>query len=96
MSHSVDLDDLLTNKEAATLLGINPNTLEIWRCKGRGPAFIKLGTSPKAGVRYLRSALLAWRAKQSFTSTSAYTATLRQPISKPSDARPMKKRAVSA
>lgn len=28
------IDDLLTNEEAAALLGIKPNTLEIWRGKG--------------------------------------------------------------
>ena len=39
---------LLTTPEAATLLGMKPETLEIWRWAGRGPTFYKLGRS----VRY--------------------------------------------
>ncbi|AVP34222.1 hypothetical protein C6W84_09505 [Acinetobacter baumannii] len=35
--------DLLTTKEAASLLGFKKNTLEIWRTKGKGPQFIKVG-----------------------------------------------------
>lgn len=75
MSNSVDLDGLLTNEEAAALLGIKPNTLEIWRYKGRGPPFIKLGDAPQAAVRYIRSAVTDWVAQRSFASTSAYSAT---------------------
>lgn len=36
-------DDLLTSAETAALLSIKTNTLEIWRNKGKGPAFIKMG-----------------------------------------------------
>jgi hypothetical protein len=28
---------------AASLLGVKPGTLEVWRCKGIGPKFVKLG-----------------------------------------------------
>ena len=28
---------------AAPLLGVKPGTLEVWRCKGIGPRFIKSG-----------------------------------------------------
>ncbi len=31
-------------QEAAAYLGVKPNTLEIWRCKHRGPKYAKLGT----------------------------------------------------
>lgn len=70
---TVDLNDLLLNEEAAALLGIRGNTLEIWRHKGKGPPFIKLGDAPQAPVRYLRSALMEWVAKRSFANTSAYS-----------------------
>jgi hypothetical protein len=30
--------------EAAANLGIRPNTLEIWRCRDRGPMYAKLGS----------------------------------------------------
>ena len=29
---------------AAPLLGVKPSTLEVWRCKGLGPRFVKSGT----------------------------------------------------
>ena len=32
-----------TQKEAAFVLGISSRTLANWRCKGRGPAYIRLG-----------------------------------------------------
>lgn len=34
----------LNNKEAADHLGVKENTLEIWRCKHKGPRYSKLGT----------------------------------------------------
>jgi hypothetical protein len=30
--------------EAADYLGVRPNTLEVWRCKHRGPKYAKLGS----------------------------------------------------
>lgn len=72
-------DDLLDNEQTAALLGIKPNTLEVWRCKGKGPAFVKMGDTPQAPVRYLRSALIDWLARQSFASTSAYSAAAHSP-----------------
>ncbi len=34
----------LNTREAATYLGIQPNTLEVWRCKHKGPRYSKIGT----------------------------------------------------
>lgn len=34
----------LNTKEAATFLGIRPNTLETWRCKHKGPRYAKIGS----------------------------------------------------
>lgn len=64
---------LLNNAQAASLLGITPNTLKFWRHKGRGPAFIKLGNSPRAGVVYEEADVIAWRESRKFASTSAYS-----------------------
>ncbi|QDP20023.1 helix-turn-helix domain-containing protein [Sphingomonas xanthus] len=72
MTESVHLDDLLTNEQAAKLLGIKPTTLEIWRTKGKSPPFLKLGTSKQAPIRYHRAALAVWLNERSFASTSAY------------------------
>lgn len=34
----------LNTEEAATYLGIRPNTLEAWRCKHKGPRYAKIGS----------------------------------------------------
>jgi hypothetical protein len=43
---------LIDDNAAAEVLGIKPPTLRSWRCRGVGPAFIKLGAGKKAAVRY--------------------------------------------
>jgi hypothetical protein len=43
---------LLTEQEAAAYLAVSPATLRSWRCRGIGPAYIKLGSGPKAACRY--------------------------------------------
>ncbi|MFW5489115.1 MAG: helix-turn-helix transcriptional regulator [Desulfovibrio sp.] len=37
------MQGLLTTKEAAERLGLSPGTLEVWRCLGKGPRYIKIG-----------------------------------------------------
>jgi len=64
---------VLNNSEAAALIGVTPATLRFWRCKGRGPRFVKLGEAKQAGVAYLESDILAWRNARTFASTSAAT-----------------------
>ena len=64
---------VLNNSEAAALIGVTPATLRFWRCKGRGPRFVKLGETKQAGVAYLESDIFAWRAARTFASTSAAT-----------------------
>ena len=76
MSQTVDLDELLTSAETAALLGIKTNTLEIWRTKGHGPEFLKLGPAPQAPVRYRRRDVALFIEKRLHTSTSHYTAAL--------------------
>lgn len=67
------MNKTISNAQAAALLGITPNTLKFWRHKGRGPAFIKLGDSPQAGVAYDETDVIAWRDARKFSSTSAYS-----------------------
>jgi hypothetical protein len=64
--------DLLTNDEAAEILGLQPNTLEIWRCKGKGPNFIKTGPARQDPIRYRTEDIKAWLTSRTFASTSAY------------------------
>ncbi len=33
----------LNTQEAAAYLGVRPNTLEVWRCKHKGPRYAKMG-----------------------------------------------------
>ena len=72
--------DLLSNEEAAALLGIKPNTLEIWRTKGKGPEFVKLGHTKSAPIRYLRTKIFVFIEARSFTSTSAYAPNAKQAV----------------
>jgi hypothetical protein len=64
---------LLSNAQAASLLGITPNTLKFWRHKSRGPKFVKLGDAKQAGVAYDEVDVIAWRDARKFASTSAYS-----------------------
>lgn len=63
---------LLTNVEAAAMLGLQPTTLEIWRTRGKGPKFVKLGFSKQAPIRYNQDEILSWLETQCFNNTSAY------------------------
>ncbi len=45
--------DLMTTKEAAHYLGTSEGTLPIWRHRGVGPEFVRIGRN----IRYRRSAL---------------------------------------
>lgn len=51
----------LNTLEAAAYLGVQPNTLEVWRCKNKGPRYYKLGTR----VIYDRDDLDAFLASRS-------------------------------
>ena len=37
------MQKFLTTAQAAEILGLKPNTLEIWRCQRRGPSYKKIG-----------------------------------------------------
>ncbi|MFT7692261.1 MAG: putative DNA-binding transcriptional regulator AlpA [Candidatus Latescibacterota bacterium] len=54
MSTHRTANPLLTTQEAAHRLGIAIGTLQNWRVRGEGPAFVKLG---KKAVRYDPAAL---------------------------------------
>jgi uncharacterized protein YjcR len=54
-------DCLLTSRDVAEMLAVDPQTVRGWRSRnkraGEGPEFIKLGSGPGARVRYRRSAV---------------------------------------
>ena len=65
---------LKTNAEAAERIGIQSNTLEIWRTKGRGPKFIKLDPkSARSPIRYREADIDAWLEERLCSNTSEYT-----------------------
>lgn len=51
------MDPLLTPREAAEYLRIATRTLETWRYRKQGPAFVRL---PTGGIRYKASDLEAY------------------------------------
>ncbi|MFY9820033.1 MAG: helix-turn-helix domain-containing protein [Thermoanaerobaculia bacterium] len=60
------LQEVSTTEEAARFLRLQPQTLEAWRLRGTGPAFVKLGRR----VVYRRAALERFMAEQERNSTS--------------------------
>jgi predicted DNA-binding transcriptional regulator AlpA len=51
----------LNTEEAAAFLGVKPCTLEVWRCKKKGPKYAKLGSR----VMYDQQELENWFASRS-------------------------------
>ena len=66
---SATLNDLIDEKQAASVLNVKPGTLSVWRSTGRySIPFVKVGRS----VRYRLSDLNAWL--ESRTQTNGATA----------------------
>jgi predicted site-specific integrase-resolvase len=61
------MDKLLKNEEAAKILNISPNTLNVLRSTGRGPPYLKVG----GAVRYSTDDLERWIGKQSINPKNA-------------------------
>lgn len=55
-----------TTEQAAIFLGLKPNTLNVWRVQGRGPAYRKIGRN----VRYVESDLAAFLESCKQTNTA--------------------------
>lgn len=51
-----DDDALLTEVQAADFLSLSIRTLQAWRLRGAGPAYVQAGRA----VRYRRRDLIAW------------------------------------
>jgi predicted DNA-binding transcriptional regulator AlpA len=63
---TMQIKEILTTKDLAELLGVKPNTIDIWRLKGYGPKYYKLGHI----VRYKRADVEAWFNENISQSTS--------------------------
>jgi Helix-turn-helix domain len=66
-SKPVDVDALLAEVYAAELLGLSSRTLQAWRTKGVGPAFVRAGRA----IRYRRRDLLIWIDANTVSSAGA-------------------------
>lgn len=63
----------LNNEQAASMIGIAPVTLRIWRVHGKGPKFVKLGDNKRSSVMYYEIDVLEWLEQRKFASTSAFS-----------------------
>ena len=50
-------ENLLTEEEVAKMLSLSPRTLQGYRYRGGGPAFVRIGAR---AIRYRTSDLLRW------------------------------------
>jgi predicted DNA-binding transcriptional regulator AlpA len=66
MTTKVDIERLLTPKEAAHLLGMSLSWLAKARMRGDGPTFIQVGRS----IRYAEPTLVQWIKSRQRLSTS--------------------------
>lgn len=63
-----DDDVLIDGRQLAEWLGLSPRTLEIWRWRGGGPAYVKIGKA----VRYRKGTVRQWMASREYENTSQY------------------------
>ena len=56
-----DAEALLSEIQAAVILGLRPATLCSWRSRGRGPGFLKIGPGTKPAIKYRRRVIIAFR-----------------------------------
>lgn len=66
----MSIEEVLTTIQAAKLLGRRPQTLRVWRLRGGGPRYLRLGNGVHARVAYRPSDLDAWLRARTFVSTS--------------------------
>jgi len=64
---------LLSSKHAAEILGVKPATLKVWRWRGTGPKYLKLGDKPGSRVMYDIRDLQNWLDARRFDSTAQST-----------------------
>ncbi len=66
-ARSHDEDALLTEQQAATLLNVNPRTLQKWRINGGGPLFVRIS---RRCIRYRPKDVRNWAQHRVKSSTS--------------------------
>jgi len=61
------LESLITEKEAAVILGYTPRALQNWRVRGGGPRYVDVSSR---SIRYRRRDLFDWVKTRLRTNTS--------------------------
>ncbi len=59
----------LNTKQAARALGVKPSTLEVWRCRGDGPTYLKIGRAVRYRLEDLEAFLQAARRENTSQAT---------------------------
>jgi hypothetical protein len=62
-------DALLTEVQAADLLSLSVRTLQAWRTRAFGPAFVRAGRA----IRYRRCDLVGWMTANTVMPNTAHT-----------------------
>ena len=50
------MPEMLTNREAADVIGVIPNTMDVWRSRNVGPPYFKV----MGAIRYDKAELIEW------------------------------------
>ncbi|MEP0773482.1 MAG: helix-turn-helix domain-containing protein [Acidobacteriota bacterium] len=53
-------ESLLSTPEVARRLGVQPQTLRVWRSRAKGPRFVRLGDDTFSRVAYREADVLTW------------------------------------
>lgn len=69
LRETVEADETMNDRQAAEMLGMRRETLQRWRCQGKGPKFIQISARC---IRYRKSDLSAWLNSKTKQSTSEY------------------------
>ncbi|MCY4753579.1 hypothetical protein [Pelomonas aquatica] len=68
--HTLSDELALTPPQTGAVLQTTTDQLANWRVTGEGPPFVKMGSGPKAQVRYPLGGVRKWRDERTFTNTS--------------------------
>lgn len=67
------MTQLLSTAQLAEMLGLQPQTLRLWRYNGKGPRYVRYG-GPQSRVFYSQSEVHEWLLKRQYASTSEESA----------------------
>jgi hypothetical protein len=69
--HTLEIEPLLYESDAAKILCVSPARLRRWRWEGDGPLYVRVGGPNGRAVRYRASDLKRWMADNTVAAASA-------------------------